>query len=237
MGILPDNPRKKYPVTEPSEPTVPLPPEMPPSYVSQGFEPYAPEELTPDQRHWVRMYVTALDAAEKVKNRKERGERPAPYQERFYIWKMIQRQIILGTVMVLPVALIIFLRTVDTIGLSDWLDGTLVFLLLCWAWVGCRVYFDWHRTILFSNVEETGIRRPRNRWLLLTDKEVTVDTASLHTKDALRGNFASFFSLNCWRVSLDSPSQRDEALNTLTYVRYGDKLKETIMLNKSYLSS
>lgn len=236
MGIPPDNPRKKYPVTEPIEPTVPLPPEMPPSYVPQGFEPLTPEELTPDQRHWVRMYVTALVAAEKVLNRKERGERPVPYQDRFYIWKMLRQQLLLALVMGPLVALTIFLRTVDTVGVSDWLDGTLVLLLLFWAWSGCRVYFDWHRTILFSNVEETGIRRPRNRWLLLTDKEVTVDTASLHTKDALRGNFASFFNLNCWRVSLDSPSQRDEALNALTFVRYGDKLKETIMLNKSYLS-
>lgn len=219
---------------------IPLPASIPPvrKAVRRTFEPLTMDELTDEQVFEVRALITAICEAERIRTEKQKRDRPEPYIERFYIWKLLFELMALTGIVGIIVAVVILLLANNIITGSgqELASGLLLLTVLTGAWFGYRMVFDWNHTILFSNVEETGLRRPRKRWLLLNEKSQTVETASLKTKDATRGNFASFFNLNCWRVSLDTPAQNDDFLKDLTFVRNGSQLKQVIRDNQSYLN-
>lgn len=237
-------------------PTTPLeflaPPALPPSVTQQAdapepaiwkgrtLEPLGPEELaelSDEAFLQLRLQTTAYFRALTLFHEKSRLPAPDPYLERFYIWKMLFKQVAPVATLLTVAAVTVSLLVVT--GATGWtivwaVLGLLLVALGC-AWFVYRIYYIWRHTFLFSDVQETGIRRPRNRWLFLTELEQTVETASLQTKDPTRGNFASFFNLNCWRVALDAPAQKDNFLNDLRFVRNGNRLKQTIIAGQQYL--
>lgn len=211
----------------------PLPPQFFPLR-RRVLEPLDIEELTDDEVRQIRLYLTARRALDA----KEPRERPEPYLERHYVWKMIFQLLPIAGVFIGTAALTVALNLMTSISdaVAGWAWLVLVVVALSCAWAGLRVFYDWQHTEIYSTVEQTGIRRPRNRWFLLTEKRMSVDTASLQIKKATRGYFTSFFNIDCWRVTLDSPSDEDKDFNDIRYVRSGDRLKETIQANQAYIS-
>lgn len=202
-----------------------------------------PEQLTADEFYQLRLRMTAYYHALKLLAADERNaqrvDQPGPYQERFYVWKMVFKEswILAITVVVIAVitAVKVFLPQGGEAG--AWFAAMIIGTVVAFAWTAYRTYYTWHHTVIFCTPAGTGVRQKRNRWLLLNEREESVDTSSIQTKDATRGTFASFFNLNCWRVNLDSPSQKDAFLNNLRFVRDGNRLMQTVEATQRYLKS
>lgn len=201
------------------------------------FEPFTLDELSDEEVYEVRMMATAFYHAELAIRKRGHVEPPEPYSERFYVWKMVFQQLLLAVVVGAIVALVVLASSFGAFSELSWLWRFLLgfTLTLACIWTSYRLYFIWRNTVLVSDTQETGIRRPRKRWLLLNEVNQTVETASLQTKDVTRVGFASFFSLNSWRITLDAPSQKDKFLDNLGFVRNGSELKKTVQANQSYL--
>ena len=205
---------------------------------SRVFRLLTPDELTNEEIRSVQLQMTAFYYAQKQLTVSEYIEPPAPYIERFYIWKMIFRLLIPAGALVLTFVLAGLISGTGVIHSDAQLTfvSVLVFAVLICAWFAYRIFYSWQHTFLFSETQDTGIRRRRNRWLLLTEIDLAVETSSLKTKEASRGNFTSFFNLNSWRVSLDSPAQDDDFLRNIGFVRNGSELKKTINATQRYLN-
>ena len=211
---------------------------LPPSIPVRSFELLSPEELSPEDVLDIRKQITAIVYAQRILDKKQAVEAPDPYEERFYIWKMLFQQFVLLGALVAVVAVIVALGSFDAFsGISTSIASLAVLIIvLLYLWAAYRTLYSWQHTYFFSELEGTGIRRPRQRWLLLNEIDLAVATSSLQTKDATRGNFTSFFNLNCWRVTLDSPSQKDKFLDDVRFVRDGDRLKKTVQSIQHYLN-
>lgn len=236
----PDVPHMVAPVRPQSElPTEPITiPVLPVSQPTRVLRILEPEELTDDEFRAVQLQMTALYHAQKLLSDEEKLEIPQPYNERRYIWRMIFQQMAPAAILLLVIGVSVAVFSTGSIGGwgAVWLGLGLLCVLLGYVWTAYRIYCDWRYTFLFSDTYNTGFRRRRFRWLLLTELNPSVETASLSSKDVTRGNFASFFSLNSWRVTLDSPTQQDAFLGNMRFVRDGLRLKETINANQQYLN-
>ncbi len=204
--------------------------------IKRVFEPLSINELSDSEVFEVRKLITAFVEADRIINRKDRGKPPEPYYERFYIWQMLFQLAAQATVAIGIIGLMTTFVMWDAIptNVTTWsvligIIGLVVVGLYCF-----RIYVLWSTTSIYSNTQETGIRRPRNRWLLITELSLALKTASIQTKDASKGQFASFFNFNCWRITFDSPSDEDKFFRDLRYVKDGDRLKATVSANQQF---
>ena len=218
------------------------PVEVVPETKQETFRVLTEEEMTPEEIRKVQLDITALHHAHRLMNESEYVAPPEPYDEPFYVWKMIFQQLA-------PASSLIVIFTVSVIVASmgfipgDWIIGAvlgnIVVALVC-AWFAYRTHWSWQNTRFYSDPEtqQTGIRRPLNRWLLLNEINLFVITADITTKDATRSDLVSFIGLNSWRVSLDTVAQTgDEFLKSLRFVRDGRRLVDMISETQRYLKS
>ena len=160
---------------------------------------------------------------------------PAPYMKRFYIWKMLWKQVIPA-----PPALLLLIATGLAIAYN--INGWLIAIFALGAVICCvavlRIYMLWRTTFLVSIGPKTGIQRNAVRWLFIGEKKPKVDTVAIITSEPDRTDFSAGVGLNCWRVSLDTSAQvGDTALNDLRYVRDGEELVTTIDQYKTHAAS
>lgn len=216
--------------------TQPMPLVCEPVKPPRPFRLLSPEELSPEEHRSVEIQMTAFYEAQKLLRSSPKIPEPLPYEERYFIWKMIFKMMIPALGLIVVGALLVSLPIM--MGANGWDSfwwGVALFVaVLVVAWFGFRVYYDWAHTVLFSSLQETGIRRPRNRWLLLTELNLTVETTSLMSKEATRGGFTSFFNINSWRISFDSAATDDDFLKDRGFVRNGDVLKKTVNAFQEY---
>ena len=192
------------------------------------------DELSPEEKRAVQIQMTAFYHAQRLIREERRVDPPDLYSERFFIWKVLFKELLGLLIIVAAIVLLVFVAQQSSGDVQGWSVLVLVVLVLVYGWVAYRMFFAWRHTILYSDVNNTGIKRPLNRWLLLNELNSTVATHRIQTKKPSRGHFASFFNLNSWRVTLDSSSTEDDFLNDLRFVRDGDRLKNTIDAAQAY---
>lgn len=111
-----------------------------------------------------------------------------------------------------------------------WLLGMLVM-----AWVIARIFEDWRTLTYYSDLFKTGKSRKQNRLLLLPPLTPSITTQDIQTRDPTKGFFATFFNLNVWRLTLDSPNEADRKHFTdMRWIRHADKWVGVIEAFKEY---
>lgn len=201
------------------------------------FQLLSPDELSEEEIRAVEIQMTAFYYAQQYMGTANKLDPPLPYHERFFIWKMIfQVAAVIAVTIVALVAFGLFGTAVVPESDRGWIYVSMAIVALVGAWFVCRAYFAWRHTFIFSTPEETGLRRPIMRWLLLPEIERSLTTAALMTKDAGRSQFTAFFNINSWQITLDSPAQKDDFLVGVGFVRDGNRLKKTVNANQVYFA-
>jgi len=228
------SPARTFDDTEPITAPITLPEQPASPVAADGFRVLRHEELSVDEVRQVNIQLTAYYHAIKLLAKESRIEPPEAYVERFYIWKMLFKQLIPAGGLV--VALFVISMAAQAFGgVSGWTMLWMFVAVVAYGYFAYRTYFVWANTFLFSEERETGIRRKRHRWLFVTEMNPAVETASIQTKDADRNHFTSYFNLNSWLITLDAPAQKDQFLENLGFVRHGDRLKKTVNDWQQYL--
>lgn len=193
------------------------------------------EELTDEELRQVNLQITAHYHAELLLTTAPRVDPPEPYQERFSIWKMLLQQFL--ALVCIVIALVFIVLSAQAFGGMSAL--TLFYLggaFLVYAWFAYRIFYSWQHTLVFSEAQDTGIRRKRNPWLIVSEKTPSTETSTLTARDADRNHFTSMLNINSWYVTLDSAVQKDTFLQ-MGFVRDGARLRQTVIDWQAYLKS
>lgn len=227
----------------------------------EPFRVLRPEDASPEQRNLIEALMTALHYHDTL-NQKPRPTLPDIYEELFYIWKMLSRQLlVLIVALMLGLAAWALIRTGFTLTEANilWAAGAVVTTMLVLLWFSRRIYVAWATTVLYCNEQDTGITRTGNRWLGLSPIDESVETTSLNVKKESRAWLAYMLGLNSYRIKLDSSAQDDGFLGGssdydttdldqsskgtarkkkpdkgLTYVRDGKRLRVTVAKFQQY---
>ncbi len=204
---------------------------------AKTFRVLEPEEVNDNEMRLIQLIITGVTKGLQIAHEKSRPKMPEGYKERLFIWYML----FLELIPIVSLALILVLFYVAANGglvTSERVGGTaiaLIVLVVIDVWFMLRIYFDWKRTYLFSNEQETGVFRPPIRWLLLGDASQSVETARLQTKIAKRSGILALLHINSWHITLSAPDPEDKFLLDKRFVKHGQRLIDTVIAYQHYL--
>lgn len=224
--------------------TQPLPftpgPDDPPSVKPKRFQIFDPKDLPPEEVHIVSLMATAIKFAWQTINEKEHIPKPAPYVMRLSAWALLFDKAMHKAVatFLLSGALIFAMNLQSVIlePIATWVVGALFLSAIVSLWFVLRAYFDWHRTELCCEEGNTGLRGRAIRWLLLNPKKQLVETRRIMTIDVDQSTLAMTLGLDLWKVTMDSPADKDHHLHNLRFVKDAPRLEKTLERTREYLN-
>lgn len=207
----------------------------------ETFRILKPEEVSDEEIRLIQLQMTAYYHTLKILHEEEELKRPATRQDRQFIWHVIFKlmaNISIGLVLTVALLVIMF-----NSGNSFWSIvpfSALMLLIVIFAtwWLSARAVRNYKTKYMVCDTYNTGWQRPASRFFLLSELVPSLETASINTRNPGRGKLSIFLKLNCWRVTLDAPSQADnKTYEDMRFIRNGDLLVQTIIAQQKYLST